>query len=256
MNLKDILHRLRTAKDNILLIHYSCQNLGDRDDGLSPRIASIAVCNYTTSITKSFAIHLVAERRNISRELIRDNYDELEAELLSDFFEFVRDRLNCFWIHWNMSTSTYGFEALAHRYNVLTRKEAPEIDDVKKFNLIDLVCLKYGKNSIDDPKMKTLATLNGGPPRNWLDGHEEAENIDRSQFLRVNQSTIAKVYFFSELLTKLLDGKRIRTSHSSLAQKCDAMLEHPVAKLIGLLSAFITIYFAVQAGISHFGSTP
>jgi hypothetical protein len=246
MTLNEILKRLRTAKDNILLIHYSCQSLGDGDQKLSARISSIAVTHFTTSVTNSFSVHLIAEKKRIPKEDIFSNYDTLEAEMLSQFFSFVRERLQYFWVHWNMSHTIYGFEALEHRYTVLTGLEAPTIDEEKKFNLIELVCTKYGKDSIDDPKMKVLMSLNGGLHRNFLDGQQEAESLGRLEFIRVHQSTITKTYFFSDILNRLISGIRIKTSHNNLRQKAEIMLEHPAAKIIGLVASIFSLYKIIK----------
>lgn len=245
MTLKEKLKRLRDAQDNILLVHYSCQSLNDSNEGFSARISSIAVTHFVTSVTNSFSIHLVAERRKIKKEDIVAHYDVLEAELLTNFYDFMRQRLQHFWVHWNMSNSVFGFEALAHRYSVLTQNEAPVLDDEKKFNLIELVSAKYGKRSVDDPKMKNLMILNGGLHRDWLDGKQESECFTNREFVRLHKSTITKTYFFGSILGRLLFGKRLKTNHDNWKERVEMTLEHPIAKVLGLIAVLFTIYTTI-----------
>ena len=84
-------------------IHYSCESFYDRLDGPSPRVTSIAVRHYASGQTRSFSIHQVAERRG-SLDTIHKNYDELEREMLCDFFRYVKEQVeannNTKWLHW------------------------------------------------------------------------------------------------------------------------------------------------------------
>lgn len=240
-----MLKRLKTARDNILFIHYSCESLSDENQGLSPRISGIAITNYSTSVTKSFAIHLVAEKRGIDKNDIPSRFEELEKVVVTDFFDYVRERTQYFWVHWNMNSSVFGFEALAHRYEALTGLVAPEIDEVKRFNLIEIISNKYGSDSIDDPKMQNLVKLNVRFPRDFLTGFEESQSLQRGEYVKLHKSTICKTYFFRTILEYLLEGRRIKTNHSSLMQKVDILLEHTLFKVLGALAVLWTLANAI-----------
>src|SRR5690606_15964354 len=121
------------------LIHYSCESLYDDNDGLSPRVTSIAVTHYATEQTVSFSSHSVAEELGIDREGVSENLDHIERELLRQFYLFIRERRGKYWIHWNMRNLTYGFEHLAHRSRVLGDKEPPLVPVERRLNLNDLL---------------------------------------------------------------------------------------------------------------------
>lgn len=105
--------------EHTVVIHYSCESFYDRENNpRSPRVTSIAIRNLDTGQTKSFSIHLIAERRGLL-DSMDQHYDQLEQEMLSDFFEEVRVRQHCKWLHWNMRDANYGFEALENRMKVL-----------------------------------------------------------------------------------------------------------------------------------------
>ena len=90
---------LKVHPENFYLIHYSCQSLYDDNDALSPRITSIAITHYATEQTLSFSTHSIAEELHIPREAVRERFDEVECELLCEFYAFVRDRRDKYWIH-------------------------------------------------------------------------------------------------------------------------------------------------------------
>ncbi|MFC6331954.1 hypothetical protein ACFP56_04905 [Paenibacillus septentrionalis] len=129
-----------------LVIHYSCESFYNIPNGRTPRITSIAVRYLATGQTKSFSIHKVAELQNVPFEDIEKEYNSLEKEMLSDFYNFVKNHKSFDWIHWNMRDINYGFEAIDHRYSVLGG--VPEqISDEKKVDLsrylVDIFGLRY-----------------------------------------------------------------------------------------------------------------
>jgi hypothetical protein len=120
-NCTDFVRQVKKHPENFYIIHYSCQNLNDDNEGLSPRITSIAVAHFSTGQTVSFSCHAVAEELSISRDMVKNRYDEIEVRLLDDFYTFIRDRKQFNWVHWNMRNLTYGFEHVEHRYRALRR---------------------------------------------------------------------------------------------------------------------------------------
>jgi hypothetical protein len=64
--------------EDFYIIHYSSQHLYDEDlDGLSPRITSIVIMNFSTRQTVSFSIHTIAEILGFSKEEVSSNYDTI-----------------------------------------------------------------------------------------------------------------------------------------------------------------------------------
>lgn len=249
------LAHLRKHIGQLLIVHYSCQNLNDNNEGYSPRITSIAVLHLGSSTMHSFSIHLIAEIRKIPREKIHEHYDDLEAQMLRDFYTFVKDRADYFWLHWNMSNINYGFEAIDHRYRVLTQEVPPKIDDSKKFNLSTLVSGICGSNYVDHPKLTKLMELNGGRHRDFLDGKEEVEAFANKEYIKLHKSTMSKVYFFQGVFHKL-GTSRLKTQRSNWPAKVNAVTEHPVAKILGLVAVLFAVFQLVVYAAERFDEQP
>ncbi len=188
--------------DRFYIIHYSSQSLFDADAGaFSPRITSVVVRHYMSGQTVSFSTHTVAEYLGVAWDDIEARYDDIERELLTQFYDFARDRREKSWVHWNMRNVTFGFEHLEHRYRVLTGKEPPSIPVEVRVNLNDILKRRYGDDYAPDPKMPSLMDLNGGRVQGFLTGKEESEAFKAKDFIRMNTSTIAKVGFFSYVVS-------------------------------------------------------
>jgi hypothetical protein len=240
MKVNTELKNLKEKESLIHIVHYSCQNLSDSNDGLSPRITSIAVLHFSSKMMHSFSLHLVAEKKGISREEIPDNFDKLESEMLGEFYEFVSSHSDAVWVHWNMSNINYGFEVLEHRYEVLTKKQATKIADVRRKNLSSIITSKYGRKCVDHPRMENLMKVNGGVPRDFLSGEDEVQAFDAKEFLRLHKSTMTKAYWFSDMLHKVFTNK-LRTQHSNWIEKTNRVLESAPAKVVGFLASIFTI---------------
>ena len=144
----------------------------------------------------TFSTHDIAEELRISKSEIPNNFDIIGTKLLTRFFNFVENECkDCFWIHWNMRSSVFGFEHLGHRYRVLTQKEPYTIAVDKRYNLPSLIAHKYGHNYADDPKMLNLMILNGKRHRDFLTGEEEVKEFALGNYVKMMKSTMCKVSF-------------------------------------------------------------
>ncbi|MEQ1772347.1 MAG: hypothetical protein ABL891_01075 [Burkholderiales bacterium] len=184
--------------EHSVVVHYSCESFYDRDNNpRSPRVTSIAVRNLDSGQTKSFSIHLIAERRGLLDSIER-HYDQLEREMLKDFCDDVRVRQHCKWIHWNMRDSNYGFEALENRMKTLgdTPVSVPEAN---RYDLSRLLVSIYGTGYVGHPRLEKLMTLNHVTPRDFLTGAQEAAAFEEKQFVKLHQSTLRKVDVLANL---------------------------------------------------------
>lgn len=207
---KKSIHNLYDNSKNTLAIHYSCESFYNIKDGKTPRITSIAIRYIETGQTKSFSIHKVAELSNIKHNEIEKQYDSLEKEMLEDFFIFVKDHREFDWVHWNMRNINYGFEALNHRGAILKVKPY-EIKDENKFDLSKLLIDKYGKNYAEHPRLESILKLNDLKPNHWLSGPQEALAFENLEYVKLHQSTLAKVGVISNIL-KLSAEKNFKTN--------------------------------------------
>jgi hypothetical protein len=223
--------------DRFYIIHYSSQSLYDEGvDGLSPRITSIVVMHYAMRQTVSFALHAVAESMDISKDGVESRYDDIEKELLRRFFNFLRDRREKYWVHWNMRNLTFGFEHLEHRYRSLCKTEPPSVPVEVRLNLNDILRQRYGSDYASDPKMKNLMLLNGDRDIRFLEGQQEAEAFLKKEFIRMHSSTICKVEFFRHVISLAINGK-LRTAGKGLLVRIDRLLESRAARVIAFVAA-------------------
>lgn len=244
-NSSDLIREIRKHPENFYVIHYSCQSLYDDNEALSPRITSIVISHYGTEQTVSFSTHSVAEELHILREEVRNRFDEVEKKLLTDFYTFIRDRRDKYWIHWNMRNLTYGFEHLEHRYQVLVGNSGSVIPVERRLNLNDMLSNRYGSNYAKHPKMKSLMEMNGGIHRHFLTGEEEVRAFQEDEFIRMHNSTLAKVGFFCKTIRKFTKGK-LRTASRGIGVTLDKIFEHRSAKFIAAIATILSLLVALH----------
>ena len=220
--------------EQFYIIHYSSQSLYDADSaGHSPRITSIAVMHFATRQTTSFSAHAVADLLKIGKDEIESRYNEIEKEMLSGFFDFMKGRFDKYWIHWRMQNLTYGFEHLEHRSRFLGNPDPPRVPFENRLDLSAILRAKYGRDYVPDPKMMNLALQNGPLPQGFLTGEQEAAAFKNKDFIRMHASTLAKVDFFRHIILLAQQG-RLRTATSSWGVRVDRLLEGRIAKVIAL----------------------
>lgn len=239
--------------DRFYIVHYSCQNLNDGNEGLSPRVTSIAVVFFANDQTVSFSTHSIAEEIGITCADVATRYDEVEKRLLESFYTFVRDRRDKYWVHWNTRNIAYGFEHIEHRFRTLTRTEAPVIPVEQRINLNDMLADRYGTGYANHPKMPDLVSLNAGLPRLFLTGAEEVQAFARGEFIRMHQSTLSKVGFFRQVMQKVFEG-RLKTSRWGFLNFVDKLFDSRTARAVGLATSLLTLvgfaYGVVSYGVA------
>ena len=243
-NSADFIKYIKKVPENFFFIHYSCQSLYDDNEGLSPRITSIAITHYASEQTVSFSTHAIAEELGIAREDVREQFDDVERELLDKFYAFVRDRRDKYWVHWNMRNLTYGFEHLEHRHRALGANDAAVIPVERRINLNDILADRYGGDYARHPKLSSLMELNGGTHRHFLSGEEEVQAFQNNEFIRMHNSTLAKAGFFGRVIRSMLQGK-LRTASRGLGVALDRLFESRAAKIIALIAATISLPVAI-----------
>lgn len=134
----------------------------------------------------------------------------------------------------------YGFETLAHRYYVLTGKNAPSIDVDNRFNLAGILEGVYGEHYVSTPHMQKLMIANGGTRRDFVLGKDEVELFKQGEYARLHASTTCKVRLFSDFLDLTLDRK-LRTERARIYVKIERATDGLIAKLIGLAASVYAI---------------
>jgi hypothetical protein len=112
-------------------------------------------------------------------------------------------------MHWNMSNSNYGFEALAHRYRVLRGKP----NEIPQKNMLDLATtleLLYGRNYVPHSRLPNLVARNKVLEHpHFLKGEDEAKAFDNKEYVKLHQSTLRKVDVISVIAERAHDGSLI-----------------------------------------------
>ena len=248
---KRILADLMERPDRVVIIHYSCESFYDRPDGSSPRVTSIAVRHLDTGQTYSFSIHQMAERKKCP---IEGHYDELERQMLDEFYEYVKTHANYKWLHWNMRDANYGFQAIDHRYRVLGG-EPVEILENERIDLSDIVEQIYGRHYVAHPHMKNLVDKNNITSRSFLSGAEEAECFERGDYVKLHQSTLRKVDVLTDI-ARMADEGSLETDAGWRQQYglhpqafAEWLNEHWLGTFIGFISSIIGILGVLYAGL-------
>ena len=205
---KDAVEVFRNVENNpekYFLIHYSCESFINITDGRTPRITSIAVKSIATGQVESFSLHKTAEQKNIPFHQISERYDEIETDMLNEYFAFVKDNRNMFYLHINMRDINYGFKAIEHRGKVLKADVFP-LPDSQKIDMAVLLKKRFGDNYIGHPRMESLCALNEIKSIGYLKGAEEADAFERHEYVKLHQSTLAKVEMYTNILKRTING--------------------------------------------------
>ena len=231
--------------EQFYIIHYSSQSLYDADsEGHSPRITSIAVMHFATRQTTSFSVHATADLLKIGRDEIESRYNDIEKEMLLRFFEFARDRLDRYWIHWRMQNLTFGFEHLEHRSRYLGNPDPQRVPFENRLDLSAILQERYGRDYVPNPRMINLAQQNGPLPQGFLNGEQEAEAFKNKDFIRMHASTLAKVDFFRHVIVLARQG-RLRTANKNWGVRIDRLLESRTARTIALAAGVVGTLVAI-----------
>ncbi len=242
---KDLANLLAHSK-NTVIIHYSCESFYDRPDGASPRITSIAVRNLATGQTVSFSIHHVAERDHVARDQIEARYNDLEREMLDEFYKYVAEKKDSYWLHWNMRDTNYGFPAIAHRYRVLGGTPM----DVHESNLYDfarLLISLYSPTYAGHPRLTMLMKMNSISDKDFLTGQTEADAFVQKDYVKLHQSTLRKVDVIGNIVNRLASGtlktnaRRLEIYGTTLGYFMELSRDHPVMAIITFLSSILGI---------------
>jgi len=176
-------------------------------------VTSIAIRRVDTGDTRSFSIHLIAEREHVNLHGIEARYDELERKMLDEFFDEIHRSGEVDYLHWNMRDSNFGFAALEHRYRVLGGSDITRIDGNHRHDLSLMLKEIYGSKYIAHPRLKMLAVRNDISLLRFLSGAEEPEAFKRKDYVALHQSTLRKVAVLESIAERAHRGT-LRTDSS------------------------------------------
>ena len=253
---RSTLDEIFSNASNVWVIHYSCESFYDRPEGRSPRVTSIALRKLDSAQTISFSIHKVAETRKVPFLDINKRYDCLEREMLQDFYGHLKNYQQMQYLHWNMRDSNYGFQAIEHRFRVLTGNshESYVVEDKNKVDLARLFIDIYGVRYTGHPRLETLLEKNDISRRDFLTGAEEAKAFEDKRFAALHQSTLRKVDVIANVAGRAHD-RTLKTNTTwwemhggGVTQVYNWITDHPKWGMVGAGLTIITpiIVFACQ----------
>ncbi|KQX38198.1 hypothetical protein ASD04_11300 [Devosia sp. Root436] len=245
---------INKRRDMVLVIHYSCESFYDIKDGRTPRVTSIAVRQFASGQTTSFSIHKSAELKGVVQGDISARYDELEKDMLVEFFAYLKTKPDHTFVHWNMRDINYGFLAIEHRFKVLKGKPVTVADD-KKFDLArELVAMfgvKYAPHGASG-RMHSLMEMNHITAKDALNGKGEAEAFENQEYVKLHQSTLRKADVIANLLDRTLDGS-IKTKATWFdlhgfhpVAVIEWITEHWVFAALGIVALLIGLYLGFK----------
>lgn len=170
--------------------------------------------------------------------------------MLVKFFRFNNTHPTAVYIHWNMQSIVFGFEALEHRYRVITQEEPFHVPDLHKINLNDFLKLKYGEKYVPHPRMQNLMKLNDGTPQGFLTGQDEVTAFVQRQYINLYKSSSEKCRWLAWIYNRSLNGK-LRTMNSSLLQKAVFVGETTIFKILSIIAIVFSVYQAIVYIVSN-----
>lgn len=248
---RDRLEQIFAHPEQVFAVHYSCHSFYQHDQLASTRIGCISLRQLASGQVTTFSIAKTAELYRLSPADIPPRWNALERTMLGEFYEFVRTNKSARFLHWNMRDDTFGFGAVAHRFEVLGGR--PE--DIVEQNRIDLARLLheiYGDHYVKERgKLDALAKRNGLVSSDMLPGKEEAAALEHGQFRLVQMSTQSKVKLISDIAnrthdrTLVTDAGLVATHGAPVRLMIRKLIENPGYTITsGLVGGFVVVFKA------------
>lgn len=212
--------RLVARYNDILAIHYACQDFNDAPKYSA--VSCIALKDVSTDHVTLFS---------------RLEYEK-EAEMLGAFFDYMNRHRDRVFVHWNMGHDRYGFRALEKRFQELTGQAAFEINRSQTVDLDTVIGDLYGPNYIQHRKLWNLALLNKYSTLNWKDGKEEAQLFREGRFRDINASTECKVGVIVAIMKDLISD-RLLLPNKPLRRLLRTVEENPIYRWLVVASVVL-----------------
>lgn len=218
---KTLFSDIRHNPKKYLFIHYSSEDINE-NSGVAKSF-SVCISHIDESGIKTFSVLDEALIRKIKVEDIGNNYDMLELEMLKKFFEYIKafDPKYHILLHWNMKNSSYGFDALTLRYQILSNDDAYNtlFDEFTKIDISSELIKLFGTNYTEKEE-KTADNIN----------HKSKGRIDYLIEKNSLNSPAAKKFTKS-----LLNEGKFQELHISFYARYEAILHIIIYALEGRL---------------------
>ena len=180
-------------------------------------------------------------------EDIQAVYDDLESDMLADFFKYVETHQNYTWMHWNMRDINYGFSAIEHRFKVLGG-EPVHIHESKKLDLARSLTEIYGVRYITHSRLENLVKKNRISDSDFLAGAKEAVAFENGEYVKLHQSTLRKVDVIANIAERVV-ARKLKTEAKWLERHgpypiaaVEYAKEHWLVSMLTLIALGYTIF--------------
>ena len=184
--MKEIKLQIKGREQDTYTIHYSCDGFYN-GGAYAPAICSIALVNYATKELHTFAMNNYIVQ---GKSLI-----ESEQLMLKDFVDFYKNLNNPIFVHWNMDSLEFGFNAIRARMGNFGLHDF-DLTKIKDYNL----CTVFHTSlitSLEQNHCKRVTVLTG---------RDEAICFNKRAFEMVKMSTEGKTLGLSDLFEKYLSN--------------------------------------------------
>ena len=255
---KELMNNIYAEKVNSYVVHYSCESFYDEDKQAfrTGRVTSIGLRNLEDAQTHYWSIWLSAEVK-MKEDKIDESLDELEKDVLDNYFNFIKMNSKAHYIHWNMRDVNYGFQALEHRYRVLGGTPI-SISDDKKFDLARVLVSLYGRNYashkyVDNNgkehhgRMMVLAAMNNVATKDAMEGMQEANAFKEKNYKALHMSTLRKLDMLANFFDRahantLKNNRTFREKYGfHLSVIPELIKAHPIYSFILIITALLTV---------------
>ncbi|MGY3725093.1 hypothetical protein SAMN05421767_12220 [Granulicatella balaenopterae] len=215
---QQLLEEIIEPTNNWKIIHYSCKGFDE--------IRAIAVYSFKTDTTKIIKMIDFAN----------------EKEFFDTFFDYIQACGTDNYLHWNLNSTLFGFDAIVDRYQKITNKlDVPvHIVNEERINIAKLLKKYYGRDYLvaEEPKLNAnracydfgnlkktdyerLIELNDALMTFKIlsdenEAHLLAENTEKAN-QKVEQSVANKAVLFKEIL-RLAQANELQTAKAHQEQ--------------------------------------
>ena len=188
---------------NTWIIHYACNVLYD---GLLPvpNIFCIIVGNLSCKYKRKFYIKDYLGEHSLK---------ESEKLLLKKFADFINQNTDKYFVHWNMNSQSFGFNAI----NARCRELEIEIIDIPNENKIDLskIVEKLANKKLS---LKQALMFNDMLFDDFLNGKEELEAYNKGNYNAVLESVHDEVIGI-QMLIEVINENTFKSSFNTAMPK-------------------------------------
>ncbi len=199
----------------IRFVHYACgdmHRMGElkkmdalKDIVIATPVGAIGVYDREGGSSHVFSIHSTKEDMGDFAQ--KAERADLEYEMLNSFYSYV---LQCpedtLFMHWNMDSDTYGFEAIARRYTQLGGSPVP-IPKEMRLNMREFIMAASAEGIY--AILAELMTTNNLFKEEMLFGEAESKALEAEKYEAVHRSIAAKIDSIQRLFELFIEGKLV-----------------------------------------------